>query len=195
MLRAGRTEEGGSESRARPPQEDTGLGATPLPLRRGSRPGHWCPVRSHLGRPPRGEEGGTGHSSPKWKRMASAWSLRAELGRIRGRGPARPGPGGWPRKVGGGGGRGRGPGVRASGRGAHRSARPGCGAAGRGLGLRERRLHHKSLCVAPASRSLPPCLPPPAPRPPLLRPRPGGGCGRSGRSRGGGGHPNMQMSA
>lgn len=52
--------------------------------------------------------------------------------------------------------------------GAHCSAPPGCGAASRGLGLRERRLRHKSLRVAIASSSL---LPPS--RRPLLRPSPG----------------------
>ena len=73
-----------------------------------------------------------------------------------------------------------------------------------GLGLRERRLRHKSLRVPPSSfllRSGAPapqlCLPLSSPPGSGLLPqlRLGSWSARSRRSQGGGGHPNMQMSA
>lgn len=91
--------------------------------------------------------------------------MRKGTGAARGSGPARDGVAGW--RAGGGRREYVRGGVRA---GASRSVRPGSGAAGRGLGLRGRRLHHKSLRVPP---SLSPALPPPPPpSPPLPAPPP-----------------------
>lgn len=63
------TEEGGSESRARHPQEDLDRECNqpdPHPTSsRSCRPGRWGPARSHLGRPVRGEEGRSGPIVPQ----------------------------------------------------------------------------------------------------------------------------------
>lgn len=135
---------------------------------------------------PPGRRGGTGRSSPQVAaRRPLPGSRGPSWGRGKGRGPARLGLGGWPRKVGG-----RVPGVRASGRGCAllgparlRGREPRAGSA-REATAPQKPARRYRLLLPPSS--LPPPAPPP-PSPARLRPSPGRGlAARAGKAGGAG---------